>query len=81
MSSLAAHSPSTATVVTTLRSKGPSTLFLSAARHPLPQEFCVCFNEGGTIRAQRVTGFWDALIQVARVEGFRGLWKGVGTTL
>lgn len=33
------------------------------------------------MRAQRVTGFWDALLQVARFEGVRGLWKGVGTTL
>lgn len=58
----------------------PSTFFLQNSRR-LPEELCVCFYEGGAVKAQRVTGFTDAVIQVARHEGIRGLWKGVGTTL
>jgi solute carrier family 25 protein 39/40 len=58
-----------------------SSSFLRSGSAQLPNELCVCFYEGGAVRAHRVTGFWDALIQVARFEGIRGLWKGVGTTL
>ena len=41
----------------------------------------MCLYERGTVRSQKVTGFWDALLAVARCEGVRGLWKGLGTTL
>jgi Mitochondrial carrier protein len=58
-----------------------SKLLLGSGSKSLPEELCLCFYEGNTVRAQRVTGFWDALLQVARFEGVRGLWKGVGTTL
>ncbi|KAG8834161.1 hypothetical protein FRC17_009421 [Serendipita sp. 399] len=58
-----------------------SSTFLRHGSRSIQEDLCVCFYEGGGIRAQRVTGFWDALLQVARFEGIRGLWKGVGTTI
>ncbi|KAJ3528459.1 hypothetical protein NM688_g7998 [Phlebia brevispora] len=41
----------------------------------------VCIWDHGMFRAERVTGFFDAVRHVWRVEGVRGLWKGAGTTL
>lgn len=58
-----------------------SNFFMRHGTRQLPEDLCVCFYEGGAMKAQRVTGFWDAAIQVARHEGIRGLWKGVGTSL
>ncbi|KAI0067716.1 mitochondrial carrier [Artomyces pyxidatus] len=54
-----------------------STLALSRS---LPQEI-VCVWDNGVMRAERVTGFYDAVKHVWKVEGLRGLWKGAGTTL
>jgi solute carrier family 25, member 39/40 len=76
MSSYAASiSPSPAT------SSSASKLLVGTGSKSLPEDLCLCLYEGNAMRTQRVTGFWDALIQVARFEGVRGLWKGVGTTL
>ncbi|KAF8521479.1 mitochondrial carrier [Gautieria morchelliformis] len=52
----------------------------SLARASHPQEL-VCVWDHGTLRAERVTGFGDAVRKVWRAEGVRGLWKGAGTTL
>ncbi|KAF8328197.1 mitochondrial carrier [Cantharellus anzutake] len=41
----------------------------------------VCLWDGTRTTVQRVNGFWDAAWRVWTTEGFRGLWKGVGTTL
>jgi len=35
----------------------------------------------GVLRQERVNGFYDAIKHVVKVEGFRGLWKGAGTTI
>ncbi|PVG03272.1 mitochondrial carrier [Serendipita vermifera] len=84
MSSLApslANSPASAAASRVASPQFFSSSLIRNGTAQLPNELCVCFYEGGAVRAQRVTGFWDALIQVARFEGVRGLWKGVGTTL
>lgn len=52
----------------------------SMARAAHPEEL-VCVWDHGTLRTERVTGFTDAFRKVWHVEGIRGLWKGVGTTL
>jgi len=59
----------------------PTTPFFRPSARPVPPEICVCLYEHGMVRSQRVAGFWDALLTVARYEGVRGLWKGLGTTL
>jgi len=41
----------------------------------------VCLWDGTRSTVQRVNGFWDAVLRVWTTEGYRGLWKGVGTTL
>ena len=41
----------------------------------------VCLWDGTRTTVQRVNGFWDAAWRVWITEGYRGLWKGVGTTL
>lgn len=41
----------------------------------------VCIWDHGMFRAERVTGFFDAVRHVWRAEGIPGLWKGAGTTL
>ncbi|KAG6336941.1 hypothetical protein ID866_2135 [Astraeus odoratus] len=46
-----------------------------------PLEEVVCVYDHGVLRHERVTGFLDAARHVWRVEGIRGLWKGVGTSL
>ena len=52
----------------------------SLARSVHPEEL-VCLWDHGKLRAERVTGFADAVQKVWHVEGVRGLWKGVGTSL
>lgn len=59
----------------------PTTPFFRPSVRPVPPDICVCLYEHGQIRSQKVTGFWDALLTIARHEGVRGLWKGFGTTL
>lgn len=49
------------------------------ARAALSDEV-VCLWDHGHMRAERVTGFGDAIAKVWRIEGMRGLWKGVGTS-
>ncbi|KAL4064889.1 mitochondrial carrier domain-containing protein [Scleroderma yunnanense] len=44
-------------------------------------EEVVCVYDHGVLRHERVNGFLDAVRHVWRVEGIRGLWKGVGTSL
>lgn len=51
---------------------------LARAIHP---EELVCLWDHGKLRAERVTGFADAVRKVWHFEGVRGLWKGAGTTL
>ncbi|KDQ13634.1 hypothetical protein BOTBODRAFT_33341 [Botryobasidium botryosum FD-172 SS1] len=41
----------------------------------------VCLWDGKVMRSERVNGPWDAAVKVWKLEGVRGLWKGVGTTL
>ncbi|CAG8697497.1 13974_t:CDS:2, partial [Acaulospora colombiana] len=72
-----ASSPASAASSRVASSQLFSSSLVRSGTAQLPNELCVCFYEGGAVRAQRVTGFWDALIQVARFEGIRGLWKGV----
>ncbi|CAG7847428.1 Solute carrier family 25 member 40 [Serendipita indica DSM 11827] len=79
MSSYAPSMPSTSNLRAT--SGAPASFLLRNGAKQLPEDLCVCLYEGGSLRSQKVTGFWDAAIQVARFEGIRGLWKGVGTTL
>ncbi|KAG8849320.1 hypothetical protein FRB91_010034 [Serendipita sp. 411] len=69
------------TILNTPSSSFPSPNVLRHGSRLIQEDLCVCLYEAGGIRAQRVTGFWDALLQVARFEGIRGLWKGAGTTL
>ena len=76
--SMSSYAPS---ISTSSVASTSSKFFMKSSSKPLSEELCLCLYEGNTVRAQRVTGFWDALIQVARFEGVRGLWKGVGTTL
>lgn len=45
------------------------------------QLYVVCLWDGQIYRNRQVNGFRDAAWQVWKVEGFTGLWKGVGTTL
>ena len=59
----------------------PTTPYFRPSVRPVPPDICVCLYDHGTVRSQKVTGFWDALLAVARCEGVRGLWKGLGTTL
>ncbi|KAG8856352.1 hypothetical protein FRB96_006503 [Tulasnella sp. 330] len=47
--------------------------------HPA-QVVCV-WDRQGVKHSERVTSFWDAARKVWKMEGVRGLWKGVGTTL
>lgn len=53
---------------------------MSTFAHTIPQEL-VCIWDRGVLRTERVNGFYDAVRQVMRAEGIRGLWKGAGTTL
>lgn len=53
---------------------------MSSVARPLPGDI-VCVWERGIMRTERVNGFFDAVRQVWRVEGMRGLWKGAGTSL
>lgn len=62
-------------------SGGPCVRQMSTYARPLLENEVVCLWDHGTMRAERVTGFGDALVKVWRVEGIRGLWKGVGTSL
>jgi len=41
----------------------------------------VCVWDHGVLRQERVNGFYDAVKHVVRAEGFKGLWKGAGTTM
>ena len=59
----------------------PITPFFRPSTWPVPSDICVCLYEHGKMRSQKVAGFWNALFAVARYEGVRGLWKGLGTTL
>jgi len=70
-----------ASISTSATASSTTSRLLLGTSKSLPEDLCLCFYEGNMMRTQRVTGFWDALIQVARFEGVRGLWKGVGTTL
>lgn len=47
----------------------------------VPQLQIVCLWDGQLYQNRQVNGFRDAAWQIWRVEGFAGLWKGVGTTL
>lgn len=53
---------------------------MSSIARSLPTEV-VCVWDRGLLRTERVNGFLDAVRHVWRVEGFRGLWKGAGTSL
>jgi len=53
---------------------------MSSVARSLPGEI-VCVWDRGIMRTERVNGFFDAVRHVWRVEGMRGLWKGVGTSL
>ncbi len=54
---------------------------MSTFAHTIPQELVCILDHRGVLRTERVNGFYDAVRHVWRVEGLRGLWKGVGTTL
>src|SRR5229473_4486727 len=54
---------------------------MSTFAHTIPQELVCILDHRGVLRTERVNGFYDAVRHLWRVEGLRGLWKGVGTTL
>lgn len=54
---------------------------MSSLVQTFPAEEVVCVYDHGVLRKERVNGFLDAVRHVVKVEGVRGLWKGVGTTL
>ena len=53
----------------------------SLAIHAFGRSEVVCVWDHGVLRQERVNGFYDAVKHVVRVEGFKGLWKGAGTTM
>ena len=54
---------------------------MSSLAHVAHPQNLVCVWDHGTLRAERVTGFGDAIRKVWITEGVRGLWKGAGTSL
>ncbi|KZW02013.1 mitochondrial carrier [Exidia glandulosa HHB12029] len=58
----------------------PCVRSMSTYARPLLENELVCVWDHGHMRAERVNGFGDALLKVWRIEGVRGLWKGVGTS-
>ena len=63
---------------TALSGPTPTTKWSS---RPASSPQIVCLWDGQIYRNRPVNGFRDAAWQIWTVEGFTGLWKGVGTTL
>ncbi|KIJ40185.1 hypothetical protein M422DRAFT_60619 [Sphaerobolus stellatus SS14] len=73
--------PSSSSQVCCLHPTQPCVRSMSSlARAARPEEL-VCLWDHGQLRAERVSGFGDAVRKVWQVEGMRGLWKGAGTSL
>ncbi|KAG8878771.1 hypothetical protein FRB97_002312 [Tulasnella sp. 331] len=73
-------------VIKTRMQTQPSSHSSSSGAGPLASRLntaaVVCvWDRQGVKHSERVTSFWDAARKVWKMEGVRGLWKGVGTTL